>query len=222
MTDNIKKVKDMHSWLGLYKTLHRATENIYQLLKPFKEAVVSIDTKDNFVWTHDLQMRFREAKSLFPNLPTLYLPAPHDQLILEPDSSRSPPGIGHVLLTVKDGERIPVRFHSVKLPEGYAWWSPCEIEALSFAIGIEAEYDLIRESKLPLLVCPDSKVVADTIKLIKQGKFSASLRINQFITNVNKVKLEVAHMSGKAKLNQITDQQSRKPSPCNSKVCSIC
>ena len=78
MTDNIKKMKDMHSWLGLYKTLHRATENIYQLLKPFKEAVVSIDTKDNFVWTHDLQMRFREAKSLFPNLPTLYLPVPYD------------------------------------------------------------------------------------------------------------------------------------------------
>ena len=192
----------------VYKTLHRATPNIYQLLKPFEEAVTSTDSKDDFIWTHELQMRFREAKSLLPNLPTLYLPAPNDQLILEPDGARSPPGIGHVLLALKNGEKIPVYFHSVKLPEGCTHWSPCETEALSFAIGIEAEYDLIRESKLPLLVCPDNKVVADAIKLIKKGKFSASSRINRFITNVNKVKLEVAHISGKAKLNQIADLQS--------------
>ena len=142
--DYIKKVKDMHSWLGLYKTWHRATPNIYQLLKPFEEAVASIDSKEDFTWTHELQMRFREAKSLLPNLPTLYLPAPHDQLILKPDGACSPPGIGHVLLAIKNGEKIPVCFHSVKLPEGCTHWSPCEIEALSFTIGIEAEYNLIR------------------------------------------------------------------------------
>ena len=151
--------------------------------------MASIDSKEDFTWTHELQMRFREAKSLLPNLPTLYLPAPHDQLILKPDGACSPPGIRHVLLAIKNGEKIPVCFHSVKLPEGCTHWSPCEIEALSFTIGIEAEYNLIRESKLPLLVCPGNKVVADAIKLIKQGKFSASSRINQFITNVHKVKL---------------------------------
>jgi hypothetical protein len=96
------------------------------------------------------------------------------------------------------------------------------VEALAFATGIEAEYDLIRESQHPLLICPDNKVVADAVALVGCGKYSASSRINKFITNVNKVKLEVAHISGKAKLNSVGDLQSRQPSTCSSEVCTIC
>ena len=55
----------------------------------------------------------------------------------------APPGIGHVLYAIVNGQRKPVRFHSVKLPENCTKWSPCEIEALAFATGIQAELDLI-------------------------------------------------------------------------------
>ena len=221
-TDDIKKIKDMRSWIGLYKTLRRATPNIYSLLEPLEKAVAGAESKDDFIWTHDLEMSFREAKSKIPLMHTLYLPSPHDQLLLEPDGSVKTPGIGHILFAVKEKEKIPVRFHSVKLPEGCIKWSPCELEALSFATGIEAEYDLIRESKHPLLICPDSKVVGDAAKLIKEGKFSASSRINRFITNINKVQLDIAHISGKAKLNETGDYQSRQPSSCSSEICSVC
>ena len=110
----------------------------------------------------------------------------------------------------------------MKLPDKCEKWQPCEIEALAFATAIEAEYDLIRESKHPLLMCPDSKVVADAVALIQKGKYSSSARINKLITNVNKVPLQAAHVSGKAKLNEGADYQSRSPSKCNSEVCSIC
>ena len=99
--------------------------------------------------------------------------APTDILTLEPDGSVKTPGIGHMLYIVKDNEKLPVRYHSVKLPEGCAEWSPCEVEALALASGIDAEYDLIRESVHPLLVYTDSKVVTDAVNLIKKAKYSA-------------------------------------------------
>ena len=214
----------MRSWLGLYKTLRRATPQIHNILDPLEQAVADKPSTDEFVWTHELEMRFREAKSSIKDMHTLYLPDPKDQLVMTPDGSVKTPGVGHVLFAInqQEKERLPVRYHSVKCPEGCTKWSPCEVEALAFATGIEAEYDLIRESEQPLLICPDSKVVADAVKLIKQGKYSASSRINRFITNVNKVNLEVRHVSGKAKLNLGGDNQSRQPSECTSELCTIC
>ena len=220
--DDIKKVRDMRSWIGLYKTLRIATPHISSILDPLEQAVADRQSNEDFAWTHELEMRFREAKDAVKTMHTLYLPSPDDKLCLDPDGAKQTPGIGHVLYAIKNNVKVPVRFHSVKLPESCKTWQPCEIEALGFATGIEAEYDLIRESKHPLLICPDSKVVADAVQLIKQGKYSASSRINKFLTNVNKVHLEVAHISGKAKLNSVGDNQSRHPSSCASEVCSVC
>ena len=220
--EDIRKVKDMRSWLGLYKTLRRATPNISGLLDALEQAVAAKESKEDFQWTHELEMRFREAKSAVKDMHTLYLPSPDDQLCMVPDGAKKTPGIGHVLYAIKDEEKVPVRFHSLKLPTQCERWQPCEVEALAFATGIEAEYDLIRESKHPLLICPDSKVVADAVQLIKKGKFSASARINSFLTNVNKVAIKVAHISGKAGLNAAGDHQSRHPSQCDSAVCSVC
>ena len=220
--DDIKQVKDMRSWLGLYKTLRIATPRISNILDPLEKAVADKESKDPFPWTHDLEMHFREAKRAVQNMHTLYLPSPDEELCLDPDGARQPPGIGHVLYAIKNGEKVPVRFHSAKLPEHCQSWQPCEIEALGFAMGIESEYDLIRESKHPLKICPDSKVVADAMKLIKQGKYSTSSRINKFLTNINRVHLDVVHISGKAKLNKIGDNQSRHTSECNSDLCTVC
>ena len=220
--EDIKKVKEMRSWLGLFKTLRRATPKVSGLLDKLEQAVAGKDTKDEFIWTHELEMAFREAKSAVPDMQTLYLPSPDDQLCLVPDGAKSTPGIGHVLYAVKGEEKIPVRFHSVKLPKGCVQWQPCEVEALAFANGIDAEYDLIRESKHPLLICPDSKTVADAVQLIRKGKYSASSRINRFVTNVNRVPIRVAHISGKAKLNAAGDNQSRQPSECTSDLCTVC
>ena len=224
-TSDIIKVRDMRSWLGLFKTLHIATPRIHEFLSLFEQAVAGRDTNEKFVWTHELESAFREAKNKINSLIKLYLPSPEDQLLLETDAANgkgtNPAGIGHILYAVKDKEKLPVRFHSVKLPDKCKSWSPCEIEALAFAVGIEKEYDIIRESKHPLIVCPDSKPVHEAVKLINEGKFSSSARMSSFLTNVNKTKIESKHISGKAKLNPIADLQSRNPADCRSEFCSI-
>ena len=227
-TEDIKKVRDMRSWVGLYKTLHIVTPKISEVLAPFETATAGKDTKESFEWTHELEQRFREAKNAISSMKTLYLPSPKDQLMLVPDASKGGrngeghPGIGHILYAVKDGTKLPVRVHSAKLKDSSKRWSPCELEALACAAAIEKEFDIIRESTKPLIVCPDSKPVHEAVNLIKKGNFSTSSRMSSFLTNLNRIPLLSSHISGKAKLNPVADHQSRFPSECSSALCSIC
>ena len=110
----------------------------------------------------------------------------------------------------------------MKLKEDFKKWSPCKIEALAFAVAIDADYDQLRESKKMILICPDNKPVAKAVKLIKKGGWSSSLRMSRLISNVNKVPITVKHISGKFKLNPVADHQSQFPSDCSFDNCSIC
>ena len=47
--EDIKKVKDMRSWLGLFKTLRRATPKVSELLDKLEQSVAAKDTRDEFV-----------------------------------------------------------------------------------------------------------------------------------------------------------------------------
>ena len=109
------------------------------------------------------------------------------------------PGLGHVLYAIKDNEKKIVRLHSSKLDSRCQKWNPCELEALAFATGIQKEQDIIRESKLPLIIMPDSKPVHEAVKLINQGKSSTSARMASFLNNLNRFRIESKHISGKAK-----------------------
>ena len=226
--ENIKKEKDMRSWLGLYKTLHIVTPNISTLLAPFETAVAGKESNEQFEWTHTLDQAFREAKNAIGSMKTLYLPSPNDQLLLVPDAAKggkngmNSAGIGHVLYAVKNDVKLPVRLHSAKLKDACKKWSPCELEALSCAVAIEKEFDLIRESRKPLIILSDNKPVHEAINLIKQGNFSTSARMSSFLTNINRIEIVSSHVSGKAKLNPIADHQSRFPSSCYSDLCSVC
>ena len=88
-------------------------------------------------------------------------------------------------------------------------------------MAIETEYLLLRESKHPALLLPDSKPVQDAVLLIQQGKFSTSARMNRFLTNINKIPITIKHLSSKFKLNEIADHQSRNPAQCSATNCSI-
>ena len=78
-----------------------------------------------------------------------------------------------------------------------------EVEVLAFAVAIDTEYDLFRESKKTIIICADNKPVAEAVELIKKGKWSSSLRINWLIAKVNKISITVKHVSGKFKLNPV-------------------
>ena len=117
--------------------------------------------------------------------------------MLKPDASSTVPGVGHTLYAVKDSKLIPVRFHSAKLPQQCLKWSPCEVEALSLALAIDSEYNLLRESRLPILILADNKAVVEAAEKIKQEKYSSSSRMNRFLANINKIPISVRHLSGK-------------------------
>lgn len=219
---DINTVKDMRSWLGLYKTLLPASPNLTIILNPFDHEVADKDSKEQIQWTRDLIHHFKIATEAIDNLQSLYLPHPDDQLLIEVDAAKTKPGIGHTLYAIKDGKKLPVAFHSVKLSENHAKWMACELEALAFATAVSAEYDTLKEAKKPVIISPDSKPVADAIKLIKKGNYSSSPRIQSFINNINRIPIVVQLASGKAKQNQSSDYQSRHPSQCTSEHCSIC
>ena len=193
----------MRSFIGLYKTLHIATPNMTRFITPLEDTVQGLQSKDKYVWSHAASQRFREAKSHVTTNHTLYLPHPSDQLVIKPDGASNKPGIGHTLFAVKEKSLVPVRYHSAKLSDQCKKWSPCEVEAMSVAVAIESEYPLLRESRHPIMILPDSKPVQQAIELIKKGKFSTSSRMNRFLSNVNKIPMVVKHLSGKYDLNTL-------------------
>ena len=219
---DIKNVKDLRSYLGLYKTLLPASPNLTILLNPFDLEVADRDSKEEIVWNRDLIKHFQEATEAVDKLQTIYLPHPDDQLLIEVDAAKVNPGIGHTVYAIKDGVKLPVAFHSVKLSPNHAKWMACELEALAFSTAINAEFDTLKECSKPVIISPDSKPVADAIKLVKKGQYSASPRIQSFINNINRLPIIVQLASGKANQNASSDYQSRHPSICTSEYCSIC
>ena len=168
--EQIKTIKDMRSWIGLYKTLHIATPHLAVMLAPFEDAIKEKSSNDQFQWTYSLEQKFKCAKTKLADLVTLYLPTPNDQLVLEVDAAKggppgTHPGIGHVLYAIVNNEKRIVRVHSSKLNQRCQKWYPCELEALAFATGVEKEQDMIKESKLPLIIMPDSKPVYEAVKI---------------------------------------------------------
>ena len=220
--EDIKTVKDMRSWLGLYKTLLSSSKNLTLKLDPFDKLVADRDSKEPFVWDRQLEQQFKTAVDDVDNLQTLYLPHPDDQLMIVVDAAKTNPGLGHTLYAIKDNKKLPVSFHSTKLQPPHSAWLPCELEALAFANAISTEYETIKETTKPIIISPDSKSVADAVKLITKGKFSTNPRIQTLISNVNRVPIIVQLASGKSNLNQCGDFQSRNPSSCVSEHCSIC
>ena len=179
--------------------------------------------KDEIVWNDDLKQAFTQAQDHIRNIGEVYLPNPNDQLIIITDGARTPPGVGFVL-QAKDskGNIRTVRHYSVKLKEHHIKWSPCEIEAVAFGTAIQAFYDIIKESRKPVIICPDSKPVCDATNLLQNGKFSLSPRIQTFLNNMGKIKCEVQHISGKSGQNKIADFQSRNTEICAADICQLC
>ena len=127
-TTDIVKVRDMRSWLGLFKTLHMATPKIHLILSPFEKAVAGKDSSEKFIWNHELESAFREAKSKIDSIINLYMPSPEDQLLLETDAANgkgdNSAGIGHILYAIKNKEKLPVRVLEMSMI-GYLYHHIC-------------------------------------------------------------------------------------------------
>ena len=95
--EDIKTVKDLRSYLGLYKTLLPASKNLALLLDPFDQAVADHDSKEIIDWNRTLISSFLQATQAVNDLQTLYLPHPSVTLLIEVDAAKSNAGIGHTV-----------------------------------------------------------------------------------------------------------------------------
>ena len=221
--EDLKTVRDLRSWIGLYKTFIYHTPSLCKVMDPFDKVVGDKDSSDEVIWTEEMKTALQFAKDHVANIKEVYLPHPDDQLIIITDGARVPPGVGFVLQARdKSGNIRTVRHYSVKLKQHHIKWSPCEIEAVAFGTAIEAFYDIVKESTKPVIICPDSKPVCDASKLLQKGKFSLSPRIQTFLNNMGKINCEVQHISGKSGQNISADFQSRNTEICKAEICQLC
>ena len=139
------------------------------------------------------------------------------------DGARNPPAVGMVLQAkLPNGDIKIVKYYSVKLKPHMIKWYPCELEAVALGSSIEAFYEFIKQSKNPVIICPDSKPVVDAAKKMEKGNFSLSPRIQTFLNNLSKIKYDIQHISGKSGHNAPGDYQSRNATQCDTEHCQIC
>jgi hypothetical protein len=221
---DIKKITDLRSWMGVYKTFLIAMPGLAGYMDPFDKFVAGVkDNKADIIWTNDLIQAFNTAKERAgDSIKYLTLPRRDEQLILMPDATVKNAAVGFTLNIIRNEKLLPVIFYSFKLTDQQKDWFPCERECLGLATAVKKCSHYIIESTKPTLVLTDSKPVVEAAKLIKQGKFSASSRMSSFLCSISRYKIDVQHISGKFKNNIAADYLSRNPARCNQDSCNVC
>ena len=93
-------VKQVRSWIGLYKTLSRHLPRLALYMEPFDHALKNLAASSTFDWTRPgLVAAFNAATSHLDQVRATYLPKPDEQLCLMPDTSTTNLCAGWVLYT---------------------------------------------------------------------------------------------------------------------------
>lgn len=223
--DQLKTVKQVNSWKGLYKTLLSALPSLAYLMDPFDRATSGKDSKDDFTWSPDLIAAFNEAMNHLTKVNALTLPNPKEQLILMPDGARTPGGIGWALFVQRKVDNInkllPVQFYSAKVKPYMQKWLPCEIEGVAAAMAINACAHWILAADKPTYVTPDCKAVVEAVDRMRKGKLSRNPRLQMILISVNRRPVTFIHSSAKIGQHVIPDHASRLDITCGSKDCAV-
>ena len=124
--EDIKTIKQLNSWRGLFKTLIGHLPHLSHFMAPFDKYASSRKSSDPLTWPPDLLLAFKEAKAQLQEINKTYLPKPTDQLILKPDSAKVDTCSGWVLYAQREANNtkqlLPVMFCSARLPEYMGKW----------------------------------------------------------------------------------------------------
>ena len=220
--EDLKTVKQVNSWKGLYKTLIGHLPALSNVMSPFDAATGSKSSNEKFLWTPALTSAFNAAMTHLSKINKTYLPKPTEQLILLPDAMSTLPCVGWVLYVQRDDKLLPVVYSTAKLKDYMIKWFPCEKEAIGVVLSLEQCAHWIQEAKLPTLVGPDSLAVVKAVDLIKKGKHSSNPRLQSLLASVNRRNIIFFHNSAKAGRHVIPDHLSRmSDNTCRSKDCAI-
>ena len=226
-TSELKTVKQVNSWKGLYKVLIRHLPHLASYMAPFDAACAGKSSAAAFDWSRPgIVAAFNAATSHLDKVRETFLPRPHEQLYLLPDTATSTLCTGWVLYTERKGggnvSLLPVQYASAKLHPYMATWCPCELEGVGSVLAIDQVRHWINESKKPTLVLVDNKPVSDAANLMRIGRHSTNARLQTLLTSVNRSPVIYRHNSAKAGLHAVPDALSRLPTTtCNSKDCQV-
>ena len=223
--ENIKTIKQLNSWRGLYKTLIGHLPHLSHVMEPFDKFVSSKKSSDSLTWSPELLLAFKEATAHLEEINKTYLPRPHDQLILKPDAAKVNTCSGWVLYAVtgpaSNQQLLPVMFCSARLPDYMSRWYPCEIEAVGAVLAIDQAAHWINESNKTTIVMPDSMPVVRAANLMKKGKHSKNPRLQSLLACVNRRNISFVHNSAKRGDHIVPDTLSRLQKSCSCQDCSV-
>ena len=74
-TEEPEKVKDMRSWVGLYKTFMACTPGMADFMHPFDNVTAGRESNDPITWNAQLSLDFRKAIDAIKTMQILYLPS---------------------------------------------------------------------------------------------------------------------------------------------------
>ena len=122
----------------------------------------------------------------------------------------------------RQGQKQPLLagFFSAKLKQHQPRWLPCEIEALAIASACNHFRPYIIQSQKQTHVYTDSRPCVLAYDKLIRGEFSASSRIQTFLTIVNHLNVTINHLSGAS--NIVADFASRNAPDCTNPRCQIC
>ena len=221
--ESIVTVKNMRSFIGLYKVFFKAHPNQAVLLAKLETSCAGAVSKQHIVWTPELEQTFLLAKEDIENIRPRWLPKPSDQLVVTQDAALKDQAIGLILWAIRDNKWYFVESYSTILNGSLERWFPCELEG--FAIGTSGKKfkHFITRSNHDTVFLSDSSSCILAWRKMKTGKMSASSRLCLFLSSVSTLPIRMEHSSGK--LSQIigSDTISRNASSCsNPEACQMC
>ena len=210
--------------MRIHKKCLRGLDNISQ---PLDEACPSSKPSNELIeWSEDMLEAFHQCQDLMKRPESIVVPKTSDTLVQVGDGCLKLPAVGTVLLVIREGEEtpLPAGFFGFRLKQNVRNWSPCEIEAYTHVKGLEENGIYFRESEKPGIILSDIQNCVDCSKMLKKGVYSASARLQSFITASQKFDVSWQHISGKLKtpLIEAADFASRNPVECKSSNCKIC
>ena len=187
-------------------------------------------TTDKIVWTEETDLAFLEMQKALKDPQTITIPRPKDQKYIIPDAATKRPAFGAILIVNRknqdsedDNFKIGGYFH-MKLKEGLL---PCEAEALGIDKASEHWDHYSRESVEPTIILTDSEPCVKSFRRMRNGKFSTSSKLQNFLHKLSARYVKLHHVSAKmsSKLIAAADYQSRNYIECDEdqkKKCSFC
>ena len=216
-----KTVKELKSFIGAYKVLSRVIPECASVISPLDNVVAGRASSDKIVWSDEMDINFRKAKSHLQKATTIKMPCRSDKLWIVLDAATRSPGIGATLYVGDDKNNLKIGgFFSAKLKGSQIDWLPCEREALGIAGAVKYFQPYITQSELQTTILTDNKPCVQAYAKAQKGEFSASPRVSTFLSICHRFQVSVRHIAGAQ--NLLSDHQSRNPVSCEDSCCQIC